>query len=57
MAQENDINEQYENIREKIAEQNASKLFYDRLIYQYFKFPKKITKKDLDDDLDTDWGN
>jgi hypothetical protein len=57
MAQENDINEQYENISEKIAEQNASKLFYDRLIYQYFKVPKKITKKDLDDDLDTDWGN
>ncbi len=57
MAQENDINEQYENIREKIAEQNASKLFYDRPIYQYFKVPKKITKKDLDDDLDTDWGN
>ena len=38
MIRNNDLNDQYENIRDEINERNKAKSTSDRLILQYFKY-------------------
>jgi|LauGreStaDraftv2_3_1035109.scaffolds.fasta_scaffold94458_2 hypothetical protein len=59
MIRNNDLNDQYENIRDEINERNKAKSTSDRLILQYFKYSRNVKRKDLEEDLgtDTDWSN